>query len=38
MKELALHILDIVQNAARAGADEVHIAIKESPKEKPLSN
>lgn len=30
MKELALHILDIVQNATRAGADEIHIAITES--------
>ncbi len=33
MKELALHILDIVQNATRAGANEVHIAITESLKE-----
>ncbi|MGC8866515.1 MAG: ATP-binding protein [Bacteroidales bacterium] len=30
MKELALHILDIVQNATRAGADEVYISITES--------
>ncbi len=30
MKELALHILDIVQNATRAGATEVHISICEN--------
>lgn len=32
MKELALHILDIVQNATRAGASEVQISITESGK------